>query len=325
VIVPAAYGGYDTEEYLSVAERVVSNARRAGSSTIEVDPKTSEFIDFWFDPDTRQRLSALVVAILGAPQTFHAPLWCAFSRLIITKDAGVSRARDVSHSRPHRVRDHASFNAIDGFFRAAKTVAARANDGIHSTGNLSLLRGDARSIPLKDASIDGIMTSPPYLIAIDYLRGHRMSLVWMGHSIESLRALRSRNIGSHRGKELPPGLQEVAVRAIEGELPATKQRITYRYIVDMDAAMREMSRVLRPGGTATFVVANSRHSSGSVSVEALVSALASRHGLILAGRRERNLPSMMRYLPPPRSGAGALDKRMHIEVVLSFSRAAPAS
>jgi hypothetical protein len=30
-------------------------------------------------------------------------------------------------------------------------------------------RGDARALPLRDNSIDGIITSPPYAIALDYI------------------------------------------------------------------------------------------------------------------------------------------------------------
>jgi hypothetical protein len=169
------------------------------------------------------------------------------------------------------------------------------------------------------------MTSPPYLIAIDYLRGHRMSLVWMGYRLKDLRRLRSSNIGSHRGSCLAPELQAIADSTVTGTLPAEKLRIMNTYIADMEASLREMARVLRPSGRATFVVANSKHSAGGVSVETVISAIASRNGLTLNGRRERDLPQTMRYLPPPRQSEGAgegaaLDKRMHTEVVLTFAR-----
>ncbi len=43
-----------------------------------------------------------------------------------------------------------------------------------------------------------IITSPPYLNAIDYLRGHKLSLVWMGQSIARVRNIRSTNIGTEK-------------------------------------------------------------------------------------------------------------------------------
>jgi DNA modification methylase len=48
-------------------------------------------------------------------------------------------------------------------------------------------------------SVDAVLTSPPYLNAIDYMRGHRMSLVWLGHSLTELRHIRSNSIGAERG------------------------------------------------------------------------------------------------------------------------------
>lgn len=58
------------------------------------------------------------------------------------------------------------------------------------------LQGDARRLPLDDESIDLVVTSPPYLNAIDYMRCSKFSLVWMGYTIESLRHIRSASIGT---------------------------------------------------------------------------------------------------------------------------------
>ena len=49
--------------------------------------------------------------------------------------------------------------------------------------------GNAQSLPLQDASVDLIVTSPPYAAnAIDYMRAHKFSLVWMGYPIDYLQA-----------------------------------------------------------------------------------------------------------------------------------------
>jgi DNA modification methylase len=58
----------------------------------------------------------------------------------------------------------------------------------------------ARALQLKEKSIDLIITSPPYLNAIDYLRCSKFSLVWMGYSISALRDLRSVCVGTEVGQ-----------------------------------------------------------------------------------------------------------------------------
>ena len=49
---------------------------------------------------------------------------------------------------------------------------------------------------MADNSIDLIITSPPYASnAIDYMRAHKFSLVWLGHSVTTLSKIRRKYIG----------------------------------------------------------------------------------------------------------------------------------
>ncbi len=69
------------------------------------DETTRDFIDYWFDSDTQIELMALMLAIekiqnIKAKQYFQL----AFSAIIITKSGGVSLARDLAHTRPHRAK-----------------------------------------------------------------------------------------------------------------------------------------------------------------------------------------------------------------------------
>jgi hypothetical protein len=318
LIAATSAGAFDREAFTSAATEVAATARSITDGDLPADEETREFIDYWFDPATRDKLARLAAAVRNAPQELHAPLWCAFSRLIITKDSGASRARDVSHSRPHRVRTVAAFDPIERFESAATTVTRRLNGDAVSDGDLTMLRSDARRLPFRDEFVDAIMTSPPYLIAIDYLRGHRMSLVWMGHRLSDLRLLRRTNVGAEVGADADAELQRVVSRSVAGELPPRGARILNRYAIDLDAVVREVARVLVAGGTSTFVLADASLAGVSVSVSALVHGLARRHGLQRKSRRTRQLVAGRRYLPPPDSGSSAFSQRMRVETVLTY-------
>src|SRR5438105_564331 len=68
-----------------------------------VDAETRKFLRYWFDDYARRQLAALATAISRVrDERIRAVLWCGFSRLIITKQAGASLAMDLSHSRPHK-------------------------------------------------------------------------------------------------------------------------------------------------------------------------------------------------------------------------------
>jgi SAM-dependent methyltransferase len=285
------------------------------------DAESQEFIDYWFDEETQRHLGALATNIARATPALRRPLWCAFSRLIITKDAGASRARDVSHSRPHRVRERASFDPIERFVDAAEAVARRhhaLSDQRVRARELQLRRGDARRLPLASSSIDAVITSPPYLQAIDYMRGHRLSLVWMGYTVGSLRKLRTDSIGSERGGDIEPRYASILDHISSPALDVRGVRIASRYINDFGAVLGEIHRVLKPGGYMTLVVADATVRGATVKVSHIVDGLASAQGMVCIDRLERPIAGASRYLPPPTDGSNTLDRRMRVEHCLTY-------
>src|SRR5688572_16582216 len=73
---------------------------------VDADHQTRAFVRYWFDSTNRRQLAALA-QIIGEVRSrrIRDVLWCALSRLIITKQAGASLALDVAHSRPHKASD----------------------------------------------------------------------------------------------------------------------------------------------------------------------------------------------------------------------------
>jgi DNA modification methylase len=317
-IAQTARGAYDRNLLVKTSREVVRIARESTPRVRQFDPETRAFVDYWFDNETQVQLTALGDAITAADASVQAPLWCAFSRLIITKDAGASRARDVSHSRPHRARELASFAPFDKYADAVTTIINRlpqANQAAQQReSHLSI--GDARQLPLPDDSIDAIVTSPPYLCALDYLRGHRLSLVWMSHSLSALREIRTTNVGTERGGSLPPA---VAEGVVVGELAPRQARIVSKYQADLAAVMRELHRVAVVGGSLTIVVADSTVGSAVVKLDALATIVAEDVGFRLRSAHTRAIPPDKRYLPPPESSQGYLGGRMRQEAVLNFT------
>ncbi|HEY6202507.1 MAG TPA: hypothetical protein VI056_05645 [Candidatus Limnocylindria bacterium] len=188
-------------------------------------------------------------------------------------------------------------------------------------------QGDARHLPLRASSVDIVITSPPYLNALDYMRGHRLSLVWMGHRLAELRDIRSGSVGAETGlptdafpEELQPALR--ALRA--AKVDARHAGMLRRYVRDMSEVTGEIARVVRRGGSVIFVVGDSTLRGVLVRNSSAIRKLAERHGLQFARRSTRVIPENRRYLPPPRAmlPASELGRRMHREVVLEFEKTA---
>lgn len=296
------------------------------------DDETQKFIRYWFGDEQRKALTRLAVIMdrrrqascSDASSSALDVLQVAMSRIIVTKEQCASLARDTSHSRPHRVTLTSTYDVMEGFKRSAAQLIARleSNQSIAELpGTVNISLGDARAINLEDGSVDAIMTSPPYLNAIDYMRGHRLSLVWLGHKVSELRAIRSNTIGAERSYDAECSLaDEIASAMCNLEHLAPNQRkMVVRYAGDLEGMMRQAARVLRPGGIATYVLGNSclkdifiRNSDG-------VAQAGMHAGLDLVSIAERELPAASRYLPITKTGS--LSKRMRTETILTFQRA----
>ena len=292
------------------------------------DEETRAFIRFWFDEVNRRQLTALSASITSVHDTNdRAVLWCALSRMIITKEAGVSLAMDVSHSRPHKVYRMAPVKPFDKFLSAIDQILRASQFASEQSLPLAAVRrGDARKIPLRAGSADLVITSPPYLNAIDYLRGHKLSLVWLGYQVGNLRELRSTNIGSERfnpssGAAPYCQMAEKLVPNFE-KLPTRSQSMLIQYFFDMDCVLAEIGRILKTSGQAVIVVGNSTIRGIFINNSKMLTRLAQANGLRLTSARRRELQENKRYLPPPglkRSGA-ALRSRMNEEVILAFRK-----
>jgi hypothetical protein len=296
---------------------------------IDNSEETRAFVAYWFGVRQRNALRKLAYALweieCGASLAERRRLdflRVALSRIIVTKEIGASLARDVSHSRPHKVCDCSEYDVFEGFRQSVEQVIRFLDDGMPERG-ASVNCGDARRMNrIEDRSIDLVVTSPPYLNAIDYLRGHKLSLVWLGYGVEQLRSIRSDSIGSERGLcEAPDDVVTQVQQAMlpQPGLPERFRRMVTRYAVDVLEIVGEISRVMAKAGRAVFVVGDSCLRSVFISNSDGVAAAAEAHGLRLLTHHTRELPLQSRYLPL--TSETPLSKRMRFENVLTFAHA----
>ncbi len=322
----------DTSIIAAIGVEIVARARTllADRRTVEehiaerFDAKTRAFVDYWFFPDTQCELMALILAIQGEKDSsMRRFLELTFSAIIVTKSGGVSRARDLAHSRPHLVADKVPKNAIDQFALRMKKNAASITRLAANGGMAAPLAGDARAMPLADGSVDLIVTSPPYANAIDYMRAHKFSLVWLGKSITELSELRAKYVGSERAgdAEYPP-LPERSEHIVQqlGERDGGKARVLRKYYVEMRIILSEMHRVLRPDSSAIVVVGTSIMRGIDVQTHYCLAEIAADVGFDVAGVVQRMLDRNKRMMPARfgKKSDSIIEQRMHEEYVIGL-------
>jgi DNA modification methylase len=311
------------------AKQNFKNLSQRDAYPLAADEETRHFVAYWFDGYARRQLTALshAISLLKIEPTRNL-FWCALSRLIIAKQAGASLAMDLSHSRPHKAFVTAPTKPFNKFLSAVDRIVANCIDQkSRSRGPApSIQLGDARDLPVINDSIDLVLTSPPYLNAIDYLRCSKFSLVWMGYDVGELRQLRGFSVGTEAAKGSPLDDDEFQriLRALKlrPRLDNRKEHILAKYVDDMRQAVGEVGRVLRPGGKAIYVIGESTLHGTYIRTSIILSKLAELAGLTLGERRSRYLPANRRYLPPPLPGHrnGSIEGRMRRELVLTFNK-----
>lgn len=285
-----------------------------------------KFLDYWFLPSTQLELMALIreIECVQDPD-IREFLELAFSSIIITKSGGVSMARDLAHTRPHRVLDKTPRPALGEYRkRLSKNLNSLATLA-RGSGTVEILHGNAQSLALGNHTVDLIVTSPPYASnAIDYMRAHKFSLVWFGHSLVSLSQLRREYIGHDAisGVELVelPGSASQVVASLT-RVDQKKAKVLHRYYSEMMRCLTEMARVLKPGKAAIVVVGSSTMRGMDTRTDVCLGEIGKQVGFELIRIAARRLDRDKRMMPARRTHLTArsqIEERMHEEYVIGF-------
>jgi DNA modification methylase len=141
---------------------------------------------------------------------------------------------------------------------AEQDALARVCSVFRSTSSDAELRsGDARALAMPDASVDAIVTSPPYFITYDYVDVQRLSYLAFNWAIR-----RKDQVGAKYGHpptdatvKLPEAFRFWYVDQFHAESTALGRALR-AYVDGMRAHIAEAVRVVAPGGVVAYSLAN---------------------------------------------------------------------
>lgn len=129
-------------------------------------------------------------------------------------------------------------------------------------GKIDIRTGDSRALPLDNESMDGIITSPPYSIALDYVTNDAHALKELGYNLPEIR---EEFIGV-RGKG---------------------QRRIDLYNEDIKKSLEEMFRVLKPKKYAVIVIGNATYLGQEVKTVEFTTGYAEKIGFKLVNNIDK--------------------------------------
>lgn len=261
-----------------MSEMILSNYECEAGCRISINGLSAsvpqnEKLQFWFAPLQRLILAMLVAISKSHDNPNHRNIIdLAISSAIIHKwPSTISQARDIDHSRPHRVlRDNLTLTTQIGIFDNALRCVLRTLNKINRFAKgdyiCKAIEGDAVEAvnQMKPNTVDYILTSPPYFNAIDYPRAHKFSQWWLWPHRSQLTSELYVGLRPH-GREgdyiehcmsiIPRYMNEIAPLKIAS---SPTHSALCRYIMDIDAIIKSLSNVLKPRRRLTFVLANNR-------------------------------------------------------------------
>jgi SAM-dependent methyltransferase len=179
--------------------------------------------------------------------------------LMVTTSDVARRRREPAPALEKNLRN--MLESVEHFARARDELGLRL-------GAVEIREGDSRQLGdlgLGEKSIDAVVTSPPYSIALDYVKNDAHALAALGHDPKKIRE----------------GFVGVRGRG-------AKQKLAL-YNDDLRASFREWARVLKPGGRAVVVIGDATVDGSEVTTTREMIEWAEAAGL----RFERELPKIV--------------------------------
>jgi DNA modification methylase len=276
-------------------------------------------LNYWFPPQ-------VTVALAGVAEAAHECRDSHYEKVaLVTLSASIiakwpntlSYAMDIDHTRPHRrIQRFRLRNVLKTYLRRLdRTIACLGalHDAYTTSGIIQNLAGltriicphDSRKpIPnVHDESQALILTSPPYFDAVDYPRAHRMAVCWMNGYAPADLASRQNYLGLHGASGFDSDswlsarsrVRKVIPSEIIDEAPLCR-RLT-GYFADLEKALREIWRVLRPGGYAVLVIGDNFIKGKRIASHSALTELGKDLGFKICNARPREIISFRRRYP----------------------------
>ena len=311
LIAQAKSGEASSDELLDLSDELKVRWKVPARRLTPPMPDVANF-GHWFPLESWAWLQSLFAAILGLQCSDEARrfLLVVFSSIL----RRVSSADDQSQKTYVSGTLRKSPPAVRETFWKSLTKAIAGLQDLErcrsATGTARIpVRGDARALPVRNGSIDLVVTSPPYLDSVDYMYNMMLEYFWLGRVVgvptrAVFNRMRREAIGAKNPIVMPTAQSEMADLLVSSGLSRGRERAALAYFDGMGRHFAEAARCLKSDGRYVMVVGNSATRESIVPVHDGLVRLALNAGLSV----ERIFGYRIRrhYMKFPRGGRGGI-------------------
>jgi len=299
-----------------IGRRHLTPAEKEAISAIDSTHATAEErLTYWFPMQYRESLAAILQLILlqseGEVRTFFL---CGFSNILKRCSTWLSGSTKSQKDVSKVLGD-----PVDEFRRQTRYMIKRNSlywDDIVSCGLNSVElakrccidQEDVRGLTLPDASLDLLVTSPPYATCYEYKEIHQLTQLWFERygilSASNESWIGSKGISHHTLSEhsafqctgstiVDAALAELALLAAgpAAQTVHREVRALQHYFQDMSVALSELARVTVPGKHLVLIVGDSYRRGITIPTSQALCEMAADIGLKLERRIVREIPA----------------------------------
>jgi hypothetical protein len=292
----ANYTEKQLEDTRSIAEEIVQMARSLDLEDDELWMPPISNIERWWAADRLLTLSRIYYSlnhILNDTGAEKNLLLVSFCRLIIQWSNAAFNHQSMSFK--HEGKQKRLFDEEDEIFRVFLNDTNEILSGASETisGTVRTFNCDSRDLVLdNDVKYDAVITSPPYVNRMSYIRELRPYMFWLGY-LEKARDAGELDwdaiggtwgIATSRLNDWTPNGDSDNIphlRPIVSKIAETSDvlsRYVHRYFVDMSRHFSSLRDVVAPGGQLFYIIGNSKFYDTVVPAEQIYADLMRSNG-----------------------------------------------
>jgi hypothetical protein len=267
----------------------------------------------WFSESAWGYLQSLLTAIMELDCSKHELdfLLCVYSSII----------RYVSNADDQTQKTYVSGTlkkqppeVVPIFWKALRRAVTglRELEGIRlPKAQAAVIKGDSSNIELPAASVDLVITSPPYLDSVDYMYNFMLEYFWLGPLLgvpdrPTFNKMRRSSMGAKNPLARNPIQLPSCLDGLISEAHILPDRIsaTRAYCASMAKHFSSAVRVMKPNAYYILVIGNSKTGRGVLRIHDSLIRLAAEAGLSF--QKAFSYRIRRHYMKFPRSGRGGI-------------------
>lgn len=289
---------YKRDEIERIGKKIIDNFNR--NEHKDTFQSANERLKYWYVESQYNELYHLkqLIDTFDMSDDYHKLFLCIFSSILKPTSKWLTKS-----IKPQVDPNKEIHCVIETFEKQLKIfIKAIEQEDYKGENEVEIQRMNVLDIE-KEAYVDLVVTSPPYVTSYEYADLHQLSSLWLGYA-SNFTDLRKDSIGSQYGadKTIQWELNDTAKKITE-QFPGDSQGAAIaRYYSQMENVVKICCKLLRPQGFCVFVIGDTEYKGIRIENAKSLAESMIRKGFVIQQISKRKIAN--KFLPSHRDANG---------------------